>query len=60
VTTVAIFGNSLHVTATHPEQAQAMVREALEARQISIRRWAQIPPTLEDAFIAMITRVRGG
>ena len=36
-----------------------MVREALEARQISIRRLAPVSPTLEDAFIAMISRVRG-
>jgi ABC-2 type transport system ATP-binding protein len=59
VTTVAIFGNSLHVAAANPEQAQEMVREALDARQISIRRLALIPPTLEDAFIAMISRARG-
>ncbi len=60
VTTVAIFGNSLHVATTNPEQAQVMVREALEARQISIRRLVPVAPTLEDAFIAMISRVRGG
>jgi ABC-2 type transport system ATP-binding protein len=59
VTTAAIFGNSLHVGATNPEQAQVMVREALKARQISIRRLEQVAPTLEDAFIAMISRVRG-
>jgi hypothetical protein len=57
--TPAIFGNRLHVATTNPEQAQVMVREALEARQISIRRLAQVSPTLEDAFIAMISRVRG-
>jgi ABC-2 type transport system ATP-binding protein len=60
VTTVAIFGNSLHVATSNLEHAQVMVREALEARQISIRRLTPIPPTLEDAFIAMISRVRGG
>jgi ABC-2 type transport system ATP-binding protein len=59
VSTVAIFGNRLHVATTNPEQAQVMVREALEARQISIRRLVQVSPTLEDAFIAMIFRVRG-
>jgi ABC-2 type transport system ATP-binding protein len=60
VLTAAIFGNSLHVTTSDPEHAQEMVREALEARQISIRRLAPVAPTLEDAFIAMIFRVRGG
>jgi len=60
VSTVSIFGNSLHVATTNPEQAQVMVREALNARQISIRRLVQVAPTLEDAFIAMISRVRGG
>jgi ABC-2 type transport system ATP-binding protein len=59
VTTVAIFGNSLHVATSNPEEAQVMVREALNARQISIRRLAKVSPTLEDAFIAMISRVRG-
>jgi ABC-2 type transport system ATP-binding protein len=59
VTTVAIFGNSLHVATSNPEEAQVMVREALEARQISIRRLAPVSPTLEDAFIAMISRARG-
>ena len=59
VTTVSIFGNSLHVATSNPEQAQVMVQEALEARQISVRRLAPVAPTLEDAFIAMITRVRG-
>jgi ABC-2 type transport system ATP-binding protein len=60
VTTVSIFGNSLHVATSNPEHAQEMVREALKARQISIRRLVQVAPTLEDAFIAMISRVRGG
>jgi len=59
VTTVAIFGNSLHVATTNPEQAQVMVRDALKARQISIRRLTPVSPTLEDAFIGMISRVRG-
>jgi ABC-2 type transport system ATP-binding protein len=59
VVTVAIFGNSLHVTTSNPEQAQVMVREALKARHISIRRLAPVAPTLEDAFIAMISKVRG-
>jgi ABC-2 type transport system ATP-binding protein len=60
VSTVAIFGNSLHVAASNPDQAQEMVREALSARQISIRRLAPVAPSLEDAFIAMISRARGG
>jgi drug efflux transport system ATP-binding protein len=60
VSTVAIFGNSLHVATSNPEAAQVMVREALEARQISVRRLAPVAPTLEDAFIAMVSRVRGG
>jgi len=57
---VSIFGNSLHVATSNPEQAQEMVREALKVRQISIRRLVKVAPTLEDAFIAMISRVRGG
>jgi ABC-2 type transport system ATP-binding protein len=60
VTTAAIFGNSLHVAAANPGQAQEMVRDALNARQIAVRRLATIPPTLEDAFIAMISKAREG
>jgi drug efflux transport system ATP-binding protein len=59
VTTVSIFGNSLHVAASDPEQAQVVVQEALQARHISVRRLVAVAPSLEDAFIAMITRVRG-
>jgi len=59
VSTVAIFGNSLHVTTTNPEQTRVMVRDALQARHISIRRLVQVSPTLEDAFIAIVSRVRG-
>jgi len=59
VTTVSIFGNCLHAATTNLEQAQEMVREALKTRQISIRRMTPVAPTLEDAFIAMISRVRG-
>jgi drug efflux transport system ATP-binding protein len=60
VTTVAIFGNGLHVATIDPEHAPDVVREALEARQISIRRLGPISPTLEDAFIALISRAREG
>jgi hypothetical protein len=59
VLTVAIFGNRLHAATNNLEQAQVTVREALEARQITIRRLEPVAPTLEDAFIAMISRVRG-
>jgi ABC-2 type transport system ATP-binding protein len=59
IVAVSIFGNLLHVATSNPEQARVMVEEALKARQISIRRLAQVSPTLEDAFIAMISRVRG-
>ena len=59
VVTVAIFGNRLHAATTDLAQAREMVREALEARHITIRRLEPVSPTLEDAFIAMISRVRG-
>jgi len=60
VSTAAIFGNRLHAAGANLEQAQEMVRQALEARQITVRRLAKVSPTLEDAFIAMISRARGG
>jgi ABC-2 type transport system ATP-binding protein len=59
VRAAAIFGHRLHVITTNLGQAEVMVRAALEARQISIRRLAPAAPTLEDAFIAMISKARG-
>ncbi|HLD47903.1 MAG TPA: ABC transporter ATP-binding protein [Desulfobaccales bacterium] len=60
VLTVAIFGNRLHAATADLAQTREMVREALTARQITIRRLEPVSPTLEDAFIAMISRVQGG
>ncbi len=60
VTTAAIFGNGIHVATSNPAEAQVMVQDALKARHISIRRLKQVPPTLEDAFIAMISKAREG
>ncbi len=60
VTTASIFGNSLHVATDNPAETRAMVQEVLKARHIAIRRLASVPPTLEDAFIAMISKAREG
>jgi ABC-2 type transport system ATP-binding protein len=51
---VAVFGGGLHVVAQDPETAGQKVREALAARNITIRRLEAIQPSMEDVFVAMI------
>lgn len=53
---VAVFGDGLHLTTTHPETAEADLREALAAQGIAVRGLERIKPTLEDAFISLIER----
>lgn len=52
----AVFGQRLHV-ALQREEILADIMETLESAGIKVSRGRQIPPTLEDAFIAMIREV---
>jgi ABC-2 type transport system ATP-binding protein len=60
ISDAAVFGDSLHITTTACVAAEAALRQALAARQIEVRRTACIPPTLEDAFISLVTRAKAG
>ena len=51
---VAVFGGGLHVTVDDAEPAQAAIRERLRAKGIELRRMAEITPSMEDVFVAMI------
>lgn len=52
----AIFGAGLHLTAASLEEAEDAVQRALAARGIGIRRLHRVSPTLEDAFISLVTQ----
>jgi ABC-2 type transport system ATP-binding protein len=52
----AVFGAGLHLTATSLEEAETAVQAALTAQGIGIRRLYRVSPTLEDAFISVVTR----
>ena len=47
---VALFGNTLHVTAGD----EAAARAAIAASGITVQRLERIEPSLEDAFVAII------
>jgi ABC-2 type transport system ATP-binding protein len=51
---VAVFGGGLHVTVDDVEATSARVRERLGAQGIAVRSLAQIPPSMEDVFVALI------
>jgi len=51
---VAVFGGGLHVTVDDAAQAEAAIRERLGTKGIELRRMAEIAPSMEDVFVAMI------
>jgi len=51
---VALFGNTLHLTADDEAAARAAVAARLQARGITLRSLERIEPSLEDAFVAII------
>jgi len=51
---VAVFGSGLHVTVDNLEPATEAIRICLAAKGIEIHRIEQIPPSLEDVFVALI------
>ena len=51
---VAVFGGGLHVTVDDVEATTARVRERLGAQGIEVRKLAQIEPSMEDVFVALI------
>jgi ABC-2 type transport system ATP-binding protein len=51
---VAVFGSGLHVRLKPEAQADAVIRRNLENQGISVDELEQIPPSMEDVFVAMI------
>jgi ABC-2 type transport system ATP-binding protein len=51
---VAIFGGGLHVVVDHPDATMKRIRGKLAELGIEVRRLEQIPPSLEDVFVALI------
>ncbi len=49
----AVFGNALHAVVSDPQATIPKIREALEAKQIKMRRAEVIPPSLEDVFVSL-------
>jgi ABC-2 type transport system ATP-binding protein len=47
------FGDKYHLIVDDPQEAISAVRSALAAQQIEVFALEEIPPTLEDAFVAM-------
>jgi len=51
---VAVFGSGLHVVVDDVEASMPLIRAALAAKGIEIRRLEPIDPSLEDVFVALI------
>jgi ABC-2 type transport system ATP-binding protein len=51
---VAVFGGGLHITVDDAAAAQAKVPELLRERNVTVRRFERIEPSMEDVFVARI------
>jgi ABC-2 type transport system ATP-binding protein len=51
---IAVFGGGLHITVQDTISAEPLIRKALDAEGIKIRRLEVIQPSMEDIFVAMI------
>lgn len=47
------FGDKYHLIVDHPQEAICAVKRTLAAQQIAILSLEEIPPTLEDVFVAL-------
>jgi ABC-2 type transport system ATP-binding protein len=54
VVEVAIFGGGLHVVADDPDATMVRIRGKLAELGIEVKQLEQIPPSLEDVFVALI------
>ncbi len=55
---VQLFGDRIHVVAASAERAHADVAAVLSAAGLAVHSWREIPPSLENVFIA-VTKGRG-
>jgi drug efflux transport system ATP-binding protein len=57
VAEAAVFGDGLHVAVARPEDTERNIEEVLKKHNIALlRRIERVPPSLEDAFIAVVQR----
>ncbi|HEY9073465.1 MAG TPA: DUF4162 domain-containing protein, partial [Desulfobaccales bacterium] len=57
VAEAAVFGDGLHVAVARPEETERSIEAVLKAHDIALlRRIERVPPSLEDAFIAVVQR----
>jgi ABC-2 type transport system ATP-binding protein len=57
VAEAAVFGDGLHVAVARPEDTERSIEAVLKAHNIALlRRIEHVPPSLEDAFIAVVQR----
>jgi len=50
----AVFGSGLHITVQDAVLAEPLIRRALDAESIKIRRLEAIQASMEDIFVALI------
>jgi ABC-2 type transport system ATP-binding protein len=61
VAEAAVFGDGLHVAVAQPEAGERHIEETLQAHNITLLRHIErVPPSLEDAFIAVVQRAGEG
>ena len=51
----AVFGRALHAVVADAAGAAGPIRASLEAKKVTVSKVEQIPPTLEDVFVALTT-----
>jgi hypothetical protein len=55
----AMFGRQIHVTTTQREGAHELIRGALRDRGMAAHALADVAPSLEDIFVALVRREGG-
>jgi ABC-2 type transport system ATP-binding protein len=61
VAEAAVFGDGLHVAVSQPEEGERRIAATLKAHNIGLLRHIErVPPSLEDAFIAVVQRAGEG
>ncbi|OEU47859.1 MAG: ABC transporter [Desulfobulbaceae bacterium S3730MH12] len=57
---VNVFGDSLHLNCTDPEETEQHVTMLLNRRGLTYSRFQEIPPSLEDVFVGLLGDDRKG
>jgi ABC-2 type transport system ATP-binding protein len=57
---VGLFGDRIHVTTSDPDAARGRAESLLRDAGIGLSLARAVPPTLEDVFISVLARAKGG